>query len=557
MRTFQLYAAKKSFIPYFLIALPIVYYIAFIIIYGENVPEGDDYTALTLVRKSYLGTLTFFDLWKNHNGHRMLFPNLLFLLDGRLFHFNLKILMYFGWLFTTISFVFLYLVFRKNNRLSAWGMVPVAFLIFTLSQAINILWGFQIAWYLILACLSGMIFLLVNKNEKPWAYFSAACLGIIASFSSFQGLFLWPSGLVCLLLLNFRLKKIVGWILISCLTVWIYFSGYNAPTIMGHSMFSISRVIHFSYMFFVYLGAIFPLGILPLHMELNHLLSVLAGIGLALFLFGIYAVIYGISKVRQNKEFIAPLSLFVFVLLFQASLAVGRGTIGLFPAIQGHYATFSILYLIAVYLIIVLAYMFKKNNIRYMALFLSLLVVIVVQVSAANYTGKDQGKNFRSEKERVAEIIQRHGGMPDLLSKIIILKYVTWGAYLNGFDKDIRFAKKYHLTLFASSYIISKDFSQKEQLPPENLLPVPGSVASLLGKDDNYSHAWYILSYLHNEKPDLHQAFPITSERSVKSIHKLIQWALIPTNDISDLIDPYRKSLIELDRRLQKQDKEQ
>lgn len=539
--------------PYFLIALPIVSYLAFIIFYGSNVPEGDDYTALTLVRKSFSGTLTFFDVWKNHNGHRMLFPNLLFLLDGSLFRFNLKILMYFGWLFTTISFVFLYLILRKNGRLSAWEMVPVAFLFFTLSQGGNILWSFQVAWYLILTCLSGMIFLLINIREKTWAFFAAAGLSIIASFSSFQGLFLWPSGLVCLLLLNFRLKRFVGWILFSCLTVGIYFSGDNAPAFSGHSMFSISRVIQSIYMFFVYIGAIFPMSDFPLHMEINTLLSVLAGIGLALFLLGIYALFYAISAVWQNKEFIAPLSFLVFVLFFQLALAIGRGNgVGIIGAIGGHYTTFSILYLIAIYLIATLAYSANKNRILNRVFFFSFLAIIIIQISLANYIGISQGRGYLLKKEDRGEIIKKHGGMSDLLSKILILKYVTWNANLNGFDKDILFAKKFHLIFFTSSYPIPSNFSQQETFPSEKLLPIPQSLANLLNKNDNYLNAWYILSYLHNEKPDLHQAFSIISDRSTRSMHKLIQWTLIPTNNISDLIDPYRSTLIDLDKRLSK-----
>jgi hypothetical protein len=542
-----------SLLPYFLIALPIFSYLAFIIFYGSNVPEGDDYTALTIVRKSLSGTLTFFDVWKNQYGHRMLFPNILFLLDGSLFRFNLKVLMYLGWVFTTISFIFLYVTLRKNERLSLWGMVPVAFLLFTLFQGGNNLWSFQVAWYLILACLSGMIFLLINKEEKTWAFFAAAGLSIIASFSSFQGLFLWPAGLVCLLLLTFSLKRFIAWILFSFLTIGIYFSGDNAPVFSGHSIFSISRLIQSIYMFFVYIGAIFPISSFPLHMEINTLLFVLAGIGLALFLLGIYAGTYAIKAVWEKKEFIAPLSLLVFVLLFQLALAIGRGSgIGIIGAIGGHYTTFSILYLITIYLIATLAYSANKNRILTRVFFFSFLTIIIMQISQSFYIGISQGRVSLSQKEGVGEIIKKYGGKSDLLSRILILGPVLWNANLNEFDKDILFAKKFHLIFLTSSYPIPSNLSQQEHFPPEKLLPIPQLIKNLLNKNNNYSDAWYILSYLYNEKPDLHQAFPIISDRSTRSIHKLIQWTLIPTNDISDLIDPYRSTLTELDKSLSK-----
>jgi len=306
-------------------------------------------------------------------------------------------------------------------------------------------------------------------------------------------------------------------------------------------------------MFFVYIGSIFPMSSFPFHMEINTLLFILAGIGLVLFLLGVYAGTYAISAVWQNKEFIAPLSLLVFVLFFLLALAIGRGSgVGIIGAIGGHYTTFSILYLIAIYLIATLAYSANKNRILTRGFFFSFLAIIIIQISQAIYIGISQGRASYSQKEDVGEIIKKYGGKSDLLSRILILGPVLWNFNLNGFDKDILFAKKFHLIFLTSSYPIPSNFAQREHFPPEKLIPIPQSIKNLLNKNANYSDAWYILSYLYNEKPDLHQAFPIISDRSTRSIHKLIQWTLIPTNDISDLIDPYRSTLTDLDKSLPK-----
>ena len=80
----------KRYLP-FLIILPPIIYIFFIYRFGVNVVTGDNPTLFPIIRHFYSGKLTFSEIWAPLFGHRILIPNIFFIINAEFFHLNMKI----------------------------------------------------------------------------------------------------------------------------------------------------------------------------------------------------------------------------------------------------------------------------------------------------------------------------------------------------------------------------------------------------------------------------------------------------------------------------------
>src|ERR1019366_8903735 len=97
----------------------------------------------------------------------------------------------------------------------------------------NTLWGFQMAWYLVLLGLAVALFLL-DRPSLTWLVLAAAmAAAVVGSFSSLQGLLIWPTGLVLLYLRRRPWRMIVVWIISAVATGAIYFYNYNFASVSG------------------------------------------------------------------------------------------------------------------------------------------------------------------------------------------------------------------------------------------------------------------------------------------------------------------------------------
>ena len=122
---------------------------AYVYNYGVNVYWADDWDTLPeLFEQHAAGTLTIAKFWELHNEHRHFFPKLAMFGLGLLTRGNAVANMYLTeFLLLAILAVFIVAVReRLTSGLAVWLMVPVAFLVFSLRQWENMLWGFQVAF---------------------------------------------------------------------------------------------------------------------------------------------------------------------------------------------------------------------------------------------------------------------------------------------------------------------------------------------------------------------------------------------------------------------------
>ena len=174
-----------------------ILYLVFVTHFWVNEPNLDDWNALWLVSQSMSGHLTFAMLWAQHNENRMLVPNLVFVAVGRASQGNEEVVMALSAaLFIVTYFAFLGLC-RSYLGFLSWRVTLVVGIVwFSIVDYGNALTAFQLAWYLVLACFVGMLCLLMGRSR--YRVPAAIALAVLASFSSLQGLLLWPIGLLCL-----------------------------------------------------------------------------------------------------------------------------------------------------------------------------------------------------------------------------------------------------------------------------------------------------------------------------------------------------------------------
>ena len=215
--------------------VPVVFIVLLIRKYAVNVPFGDDWAMPKLFYSIGHGGLHFADLWRQHNEHRIFFPNVTMLIVAYLTHWNIKVQIWFNLLlsFFTISILvfFIYRTIRDNFLRSCLIVITVAWF-FSPVQFENWLWGWQVSWFMCILATVSSIFLLnrVRSLERTPYYFTLATIAaIVASFSLGGGLAVWVAGLTILLIKKTELKTTLLWTLIGLVSTVLYYIGYKKP----------------------------------------------------------------------------------------------------------------------------------------------------------------------------------------------------------------------------------------------------------------------------------------------------------------------------------------
>lgn len=200
--------------------LPIVTYFWVVFHFGVNVIYGDQLSDISVVSASQHHFLPWEALWAQYQDNRLLFPNLIVLLLARTVALNIHTEELVSATFLLAATALVIGAHKKRAPTTPWlYYCPVALLTFSLVQYQDTLFGYQLAWYLILLSLAAALFLL-DVQIMAWAAFGGAvAAAVVGSLSSFQGLLIWPVGLVLLYHRRRHLKYVALWIgtaLVTC-----------------------------------------------------------------------------------------------------------------------------------------------------------------------------------------------------------------------------------------------------------------------------------------------------------------------------------------------------
>lgn len=235
------------------IAVPVVIFALIWSYYAVNIPKWDDHALrhfLYLFDQETTLSGKIYQVFKQHNEHRIVYDRLITLLDYHLFgELNFRHLMVAG----NLSLVGLLAVFvavlrweiGTVSRQPVLYAVPVAGLLFNLSQWENMFWGMAalqnfsvVLWVLI------SFYWLTYTNRRGLALIAA----VLATLTSGNGLLVWPVGFVLLALRVAEstattdrsaatarpqraqtLRWLGGWTLVAVVVITLYFIGFEKP----------------------------------------------------------------------------------------------------------------------------------------------------------------------------------------------------------------------------------------------------------------------------------------------------------------------------------------
>jgi hypothetical protein len=311
--------------------------------YGVNTIRVDQWSDIGLIEHAYSGHLTFSDLWAQHTDNRILFPNLVVLLLAKTTHFNVVDEEFLSAITLVIATALLIIGHRRwSPRAPLIFYIPVAIVMLAFVQTENTLWGFQFAWYLVLLALSVAV-VLCDTPKWNWLIVTGAMIAaIVGSYSSLQGLLIWPAGLVVLLLRRHPLRIKIAWVVAGALTTGIYFINYNSQLNDTHYGYALYHPLEGLRFFFFSVG-----NVIGAH---GGDLSVMLGV--LIVLTALWLTYLALFRPRDGDGSPLGIGLICFGLLFAATITVGRAAAGLDAGGGSRYTTFDLLTLVGCYLVI-------------------------------------------------------------------------------------------------------------------------------------------------------------------------------------------------------------
>ncbi len=132
-------------------AAPVIVYFLLLRGYSLNVVTGDQWDDVVVISRSHAHIFDWSSLWAQHNENRIFFPNLIVLLLAYTTAFNVQVEEYLSFVFLLASTGLIIGAYKRGAPDTPWlYLCPVAILMLSVVQYENTLWGFQLAWYLVL-----------------------------------------------------------------------------------------------------------------------------------------------------------------------------------------------------------------------------------------------------------------------------------------------------------------------------------------------------------------------------------------------------------------------
>ena len=257
---------QKSYVAA-LCACIIIGIFVYVWIFGVNILYLDEWSFVPLIKDAQTNGISFDMLFKQHNEHRVFFPRLFYITMLPISHMNSKFFIFFNVVMLCMVFSCLVLIAKKQfsfsrSKIPFW-IIIIPLFIFNFRQSQNLLWAFQIAFYMVLTFAVMSLFLIEKAHSASnvyvkSVYFSTAVLfAIIATYSSAMGAMVWFAGSAQFLIKNnFKKGKQIQhwlyflcWAMIGCIAIYFYYSGLQS-SIKQNIFYQFENPFKFIHFFF-------------------------------------------------------------------------------------------------------------------------------------------------------------------------------------------------------------------------------------------------------------------------------------------------------------------
>ena len=362
----------------------------------------------------------------------------------------------------------------------------MALILFSFVQFTNALWGFQLAWYVVLLALAITLFLLDCKVLTPLILIGAIVAATIGSFSSLQGLLIWPVGLVLLYSRKRSASLWTTWIASALVAVAVYFYHFqfNSSVSNNSVSFAFSHPLEAAEFFFTAIGNI--VGVQTPYSPNAHNDAVLV-FGVVVVTIAVWVIVsFGL---RRDESSASPLgvALVWFGLLFALTVTEGRTLAGWGLSAGIRYATFVLLILVGCYLALLAPPQAagrrgSKDKYSLTAARLILAAVIGLQVVLGSVNGLAGARSWREDQLLAANLTANIDKIP---------RSVVDGAFIPGFLSNMAYMRRmtgiasaHHLSLFGTDAItIDRRLGLPVAFRPSTRVTSPSKGSSLMGSE--------------------------------------------------------------------------
>jgi len=311
--------------------------------YGVNTPAWDEWDMVPLFQKADHHNLGFSDLWAQHNEHRILFPNIVLLLNAYITHWNIKAEALIGFVFSSVTALMLYLLVLskiKRQGIAIAAAILIAAWFYSPIQYENWLLGWQLEWSM---CVAGIVTSLyfidrfgTSKQANRRLFFGAAMASaVVATYSLADGMLVWPVGLGMLVLYKQSRRPVGIWLAAGGLAIAAYYCGYRQPAGSPAIGLFLHQRLNFMQYTLSYLGSAIPS---------YQGQALLMGIILVVLLVPALYMVW--LRRSQVEKFVPWLALIALAVMSAVITAIGRVGSAAAPSTASRYAAFSLLYVI-------------------------------------------------------------------------------------------------------------------------------------------------------------------------------------------------------------------
>jgi hypothetical protein len=468
-----------------------------------NAVYWDEWNFVPLVMHSMNGHLSFSELWAQHNEDRVLFPNLLAIAIVRLTRWN-------DFAFYSASAALLAatvgIIIRamwRDIRLSPLLFVFIPLVGFTLVQYENTLWAFQIAWFIVLFCLVATVALLARPVPLSWQSLTLAVIfGVIGSYSSLQGLLVWPVGFIVLLAKGRANRIRALWVGVGVLVAIGYFHNYSKT---GAGILPLSDYFHnvatTTRAFLLAIGNIIPsahlsFALFGLRLTISPSYAIQETIGAILAAGGVLVVVLWFIDGRPGGARAFSLGLVLIGLGFNVLLIPSRLYNDLLGGLPSRYTTMTWPLVLGVFLgLVARRAPTSARSMRTVMLKAAALALVVLQVVLATMSGIANGQTQASIRRTSADVLANLRAAPSYLVEPYL--FPPSAAYVDGLEP---FLAKNHMNIFEGTTAAS--LQKLGIVPGGQRLPLvrqPATVETWTRADPRALEAWMVLSDIYAE----------------------------------------------------------
>ncbi|OGF44680.1 MAG: hypothetical protein A2452_07890 [Candidatus Firestonebacteria bacterium RIFOXYC2_FULL_39_67] len=314
----------------FIMLLPIAMYYFTVYLFAENIPLADDFSGVLGFLNSFISLEKVYDkvslIFSQLNEHRVAVNRLcslaVFKINGVI---DFKILIFIGNIMLLPAIYAFYISFKKKTDKFKY-FLPAVFIIAVPQFSGSMFWATSVVQNI--SCLAfSLLALALLKKEGVFRALMAFVFAVLSVFSSVNGLLVFPSIIVFLLIT--KKKKLAVWWSVGALFIFLsYLYGYTTP--IHHYKYyytgTLPAIVEF---FFSFIGSPVIFNVFYMKNLLGNNAEVIirfisAVAGAALCLYFIFLV-----KKKYYKVNTVIFTMFIFFFLTAIAAAITRSGIGL------------------------------------------------------------------------------------------------------------------------------------------------------------------------------------------------------------------------------------